>query len=59
MTRADLKHCWKMPDAIEELNRSTSEGRTESRHSIKSLEEMGSMSHDLGAEYFQIYNSGV
>ena len=26
------------------------EGRIESRHSIKSLEEMGSSSHDLGAE---------
>ena len=26
------------------------EGRIESRHSIKSLERMGSSSHDLGAE---------
>ena len=50
MTRADLKHCWKMPDAREVLNRSVREGRIESRHSIKSLEEMGSSSHDLGAE---------
>ena len=38
MTRADLKHCGKMPDAREELSRSVSEGRIESRHSIKSLE---------------------
>ena len=50
MTRADLKHCGKMPDAREELNRSVREGRIESRHSIKSLEGMGSSSHDLGAE---------
>ena len=42
MTRADLKHCRKMPDAREELNRSVREGRIESRHSIKSLEGMGS-----------------
>ena len=47
MTRADLKHCGKIPDASEELNRSV---RIESRHSIKSLEGMGSSSHDLGAE---------
>ena len=33
MTRADLKHCGKMPDAREELNRSVREGRIESRHS--------------------------
>ena len=39
-----------MPDAREELNRSVREGRIESRHSIKSLEGMGSSSHDLGAE---------
>ena len=39
-----------MPDAREELNRSVREGRLESRHSIKSLEGMGSSSHDLGAE---------
>ena len=50
MTRADLKHCGKMLDAREELNRSMREGRIESRHSIKSLEWMGSSSHDLGAE---------
>ena len=50
MTRADLKHCEKMPDAIEELSRSVREGRMESRHSIKSLEGMGSSSHDLGAD---------
>ena len=49
-TRADLRHCWKMPDAREELNRSVREGRIESRHSIKSLEGMGPSSHDLGAE---------
>ena len=50
MTRADLKHCGKLPDAREELNRSVREGRIESRHSINSLEGMGSSSHDLGAE---------
>ena len=50
MTRADLKHCGKMPDAREELNRSVREGRIESIHSIKSLERMGSSSHDIGAE---------
>ena len=50
MTRADLKHCGKIPDAREELNRSVREGRIESRHSIKSLEGMGSRSHDLAAE---------
>ena len=42
MTRADLKHCGKIPDAREELNRSVREGRIESRHSFKSLEGMGS-----------------
>ena len=42
MTIADLKHCGKMPDERE--------GRIESRHYIKSLEGMGSSSHDLGAE---------
>ena len=50
MTRADLKHCGKMPDAREELNISVREGRIESRHSTKSLEWMGLSSHDLGAE---------
>ena len=39
-----------MPDAREELNRSVREGRIQSRHSIKSLEGMGSSSHDLVAE---------
>ena len=50
MTRADLKHYEKMSDAREESNRAVREGRIESRHSIKSLEGMGSSSHDLGAE---------
>ena len=50
MTIADLKHCGKIPNAREELNRSVREGRIESRHSIKSLEGIGSNSHDLGAE---------
>ena len=45
-----MKHCGKMPDAREELNRSMREGRIEFRHSFKSLERMGSSSHDLGAE---------
>ena len=43
MTRVDLMHCGKMPDAREELNRSM---RIESRHSIKSLEGIGSSSRD-------------
>ena len=47
VTRADLKHCGKMPDAREELNRSV---RIESTHSIKSLVGLGSSSHHLGAE---------
>ena len=46
MTRADLKHCGKMPDAKEELNRSVIEWRIESRHSIKSLAWMESSSND-------------
>ena len=50
MTRADLRHCGKISDAREEFNRSVREGRIESRHFIKSLEWMGSSSHDLGAE---------
>ena len=50
LTRADLKRYGNMPDAREELNRSVREGRIESRHSITSLEGMGSSSHDLGAE---------
>ena len=41
VTRTDLKHCGKMPDTREELNRSVKEGRIESRHYIKSLEGMG------------------
>ena len=56
MTRADLKHCGKIPDAREELNRSVREGRIQSRHYIKSLEEMGSSSHDLGAELRMHYS---
>ena len=50
MISADLKHCGKMPDPREELSRSVREGRIEFRHSIKSLEGIGSRSHDLGAE---------
>ena len=50
MRRADLKHCGKMPEAREELNRSVREGRIESRHSIKCLAGMGSRSHDLRAK---------
>ena len=50
MTRADFKHCEKLPDAREELNRSVREVKMVSRHSIKSLEGIGSSSHDLGAE---------
>ena len=50
MTRADLRHCGKMPDTREELSISVREGRIESRHYIKSLEGMGSSSHDIGAE---------
>ena len=50
MTLAYLTHCGKMPDARDELNRSVIEGIIESRHSIKSLEWMGSSSHDLGGE---------
>ena len=43
-------HCGKMPDAREELNRSVRGGKIKSGHSIKSLEKIGSSSHDLGAE---------
>ena len=39
-----------MPDAREELNRSLGEGIIEHRHSIMSLDGMGSSSHDFGAE---------
>ena len=49
MARADFKDCWKMSDAREELNTSVREGRIESRYYIKSLEWIGSGSHDLGA----------
>ena len=49
-TRADMKHCGKMPDGREEWIRPVREGRIESRHSIKSLEGIGSRSHDVGAE---------
>ena len=37
-----------MPDVREEWNRTVSKGRIESRHSITSLEGMGSRSHDVG-----------
>ena len=50
MTRADLKHCGKMPDAREELNKSVRERRIKSRHSTQSLEWIASRSHDLGAK---------
>ena len=50
MTRADFKHCGKIPEAREEFNRSVREGRIESIHYINSLEGIGSSSHDLGAE---------
>ena len=43
-------HCGKMPEAREELSRSVRDGRIESIHSSKSLQGMGSSSHDLGAE---------
>ena len=58
MTRADLKHYGKIPDAREELNISVREGRIESRRSIKSLEGMGSSSHDLEAE-IRMYSFSV
>ena len=45
-----MKHCGKMPDAGEELNRSVREERIESKHSTMILEGMGSSAHDLGAE---------
>ena len=50
VTKANLKHCVKMPDTRDELSRFVRDGRIESRHSIKGLEEMISRSHDLGAE---------
>ena len=46
MTRADLEHCGKMPDAREELNLSVREGGMGHRYSIMRLEWMGSRSHD-------------
>ena len=55
MTTAELKNFGKMSDAREELNRSVREGIIESRHSIKSLEGMGSSSHELGAEISMHY----
>ena len=48
VTRADLKHRESMLDT-KDLTRSVREGRIEFRHSIKSMERMGSRSHDLGA----------
>ena len=44
-----------MPDAREELNRSVRKWRIKSRHSTKSLERMGSRSHDFGAEIRMYY----
>ena len=39
-----------MPDARDELSRSVRKRRVEFIYSIKSMEGMGSRSHDLGAE---------
>ena len=50
VTIADLKHCCKMPDAREDINRLVREGRIESRQYIMSLEGVGSRTRDLGAE---------
>ena len=50
MTRADLKHCGEMPGAREEPHRSVREWLIESSPPIKSLEGIGSSSHDLEAE---------
>ena len=50
MTRAELKHCGKMSDAREKLNRSVREWRIESRLFTMSLKGMESSSHDLVAE---------
>ena len=50
MTSADLKHCEKLHDAIEDLNRYEAGGRIESGHSIKICEKMESKSHDFVAE---------
>ena len=49
-TSADLKHCGKIPDVREELNRSVREGRIKSMHFVKSLDGIGSRSHELGVE---------
>ena len=48
--RTGLKNCGRTPDVREKLSRSVSEGILESRHSIKSLDAIGSMSHDIRAE---------
>ena len=48
VTKSELKHSGKMPDAREELNVSVREWRIEPRHCIKSLVWMGSRSHDVG-----------
>ena len=37
VTRADCKHCWKITNEREELNRSVREVRIESRHYIKNF----------------------
>ena len=50
MTRADLRHCGKMPNEREELNRSVREWIIDTRHSTKSPEGMRSSSHAFGAE---------
>ena len=44
MTRADLKHCWKIPEAREELNRSVRDGRMKSIHSVKRVKRCGGFS---------------
>ena len=50
MTRDDLQHCGKVTGISEELNRSVRKGRIEPGHSKKILKEIGSRSHNLGAE---------
>ena len=47
MTRDD-EALWE--DSICKLNRSVRKGRIEFRHSIKRVKDIGSNSHDLGAE---------
>ena len=59
MTRADLKHCGKIPDAREELNRSVREGRIESRHSINSLSSIKSSRATLGGRSYYFASSSV